>query len=142
MDKRFLFMPAIILAAAAVPADAGASGLQVGSNRYTINLEGFVPVICRATVDSAMINPTAGTTQLGSLNEFCNDAAGYSVYADYSGSLAGGNLIVDGTPVPLQSSGTSLVSSSDHAAIASHDISLELPDGVSGGSLSFRIEPR
>ena len=142
MDKRLLTVSIVALAAAAIPADAATTGVQVASGRYTINIEGFVPVICRASVDSGMVAPDTGVTSLGSLNEFCNDSAGYSVYADYSDSMAGGSLIVDGVTVPLESSGSSLVSSSDHAAITSRDLSLELPDGIAGGTLSFRIEPR
>lgn len=134
---------ALVLAglSAAVPAAAFAPGLGVGSSQFTIGVVGYVPVICRASVDAAMVNPTPGTVQLGMLQEFCNSPNGYKVHADYSASLANAKILVDGTEVALEASGTTVVSGSSQAAIQSHSVALELPDGVQDGSISFRIEP-
>lgn len=134
---------ALVLAGlcAAVPAAAFAPGVGVGSSQFTISVVGFVPVICRANVDATMVAPTAGTQQLGTLSEFCNNPNGYRVIADYSRSLDGAKLLVDGQKVVLRGTGSSVISQSDQAAIASHSLALDLPKGISAGSISFRIEP-
>ena len=74
--------------------------------------------------------------------EFCNSPNGYRVVADYSASLAGASLLVDGTAVPLADGGSIVVSQSDSAAIADHSLALQLPEGGQTGNISFRIEPR
>ncbi len=142
MSLRLVSMSAIGLAAMTVPASAIAPGVDVASSRFTIGLVGYVPVICRASVDATLVGTEEGSASLGSLNEFCNSPNGYRVYADHSASLSSAKLIVDGEEFALDSSGSTVVSSSNSAAIESHDISLELPEGVENGSLSFRIEPR
>ena len=123
----------------AVPASAVAPGVNLGSGQFTIGLTGFVPVICRASVDATVIVPSAGTVQLGALNEFCNSPNGYVVVANYSASLGKATLLVDGKAVPLGADGTTIVTQSDTAAISTHELALQ---GASQGSLSFRIEPR
>ncbi len=125
----------------AMPASAVAPGVDA-SGQFTIGVVGFVPVICRTSLDANMVTPTAGTTSLGSLNEFCNSPNGYRVVADYSQSLASGKLIVDGDEIKLSGKGTAVVSQSPDAAIASRSVAIELPKGSKGGTLSFRIEPR
>lgn len=129
--------------AALLPTVAGAMGPQIalGQSQFAIGISGFVPVICRAHVgvDSAPVS--SGTVSLGSLQEFCNSANGYKVVASYSPSLAGARLLVDGTPVTLSETGSSVVSQSDTAAAATHQLVIELPEGVSAGALSFRIDP-
>ena len=127
---------ALVLAA---PASAVAPGVNLGSGQFTIGLTGFVPVICRASVDATVIAPSAGTVQLGALNEFCNSPNGYVVVANYSASLGKATLLVDGKAVPLGADGTTIVTQSDTAAISTHELALQ---GASQGSLSFRIEPR
>ena len=125
----------------ATPAAAVAPGVDVGGDQFAIGVVGFVPVICRANVDASLVSPGTETTSLGSLNEFCNSPGGYRVVANYSPSLASGTLVVDGQGIALTSAGSVVVSQSDHAAIDSHELQLDLPEGVSDGSLSFRIEP-
>ena len=123
----------------AVPASAVAPGVNLGSGQFTIGLTGFVPVICRASVDATVVAPSAGTVQLGALNEFCNSPNGYVVVANYSASLGKATLLVDGKAMPLGADGTTIVTQSDTAAISTHELALQ---GASQGSLSFRIEPR
>lgn len=124
-----------------LPAAAFDQDVALGSSRYTIGISGFVPVICRATVSETSVAPTAGTVQLGSLKEFCNSPRGYLVHADYSASLSSAKLVVDGVAKPLSDDGTVVVSSSDHAAITDRTVALEVPEGVQGGTISFRIDP-
>ena len=126
----------------ALPAGAFAPSVNVGGAQFTIGVVGYVPVICRANVDANSIVPVAGTTSLGMLKEFCNSPNGYRVVADYSASLAGASLLVDGTAVPLVEGGSIVVSQSDSAAIADHSLALQLPEQGQTGNISFRIEPR
>lgn len=142
MAKRLVTvtMSVVGFVALAAPAVAIAPGVEIASSRFSIGLVGYVPVICRATVEANMVGTQEGVASLGSLNEFCNSPTGYKVYADHSSSLADANLVVDGHKVPLDGTGSTLISSSEGAAIESRDLSLELPENVEGGSLSFRIE--
>lgn len=128
-------------AVAAAPVVGVDPGVALGSNSTRILISGYVPVIChtRVTADIAATQP--GVTSLGELREFCNSPRGYRVHADYSASLANSRLIVDGTETPLPADRTIVVSQSDRAAIDSHELAIALPEGVDGGSLSFRIEP-
>lgn len=126
--------------AVALPADAIAPGVAVGASQFTIGIQGFVPVICRANLDASVIAPTSGVTQLGSLREFCNAPNGYRVVADYSPALASAKLFVDGKLVQLQKDGATEISRSNRAAIDMHTLALEMPKGVQSGALSFRIE--
>jgi hypothetical protein len=116
-----------------------ASPVGAEGARFGIDVQGHVPVICQARVDAATVSAGAGETSLGHLNEFCNSGAGYSVYADYSEELSNAVLVIDGKAVPLSESGSVLISTSATAAITSRELSLKLPDGVTGGSISFRI---
>jgi len=110
------------LAAAAVappPAPAG----------FALEMAGQVPTVCRveARLDS------------GVLEEYCNAPRGYAVYAEPSRGLAGAVLVVDGAELPLSPTGPTLISGSDHAAIATR--SLELRGAAGPGTLTFRIVP-
>lgn len=141
MKLRLPLAALCAIAALATPAVAVAPEVNL-SGRMTVEFSGVVPVVCRASVDATSVAPAAGTVNLGSLSEFCNNPAGYTVIADYSKSLVGARLIVDGQPVHFNASGSSVVTRSNLPAITSHAVSLELPKGVSSSSISFRIEPR
>jgi hypothetical protein len=141
MNMRFALASALGVVALAAPATAYAPAVSIAASQFTVDIVGFVPVICRATVDATSVSPSAGTVQLGSLKEFCNSPNGYRVHADYSPGLAQAKLLVGGRQVPLRKAGTSVVSASSRAGIEANPISLELPKGVNGGSISFRIEP-
>lgn len=142
MKTGLLFASLAGAVAIATPASAIAPGIDLSSGRFSIDIVGYVPVICRATVDASMVGTSSGAVNLGSLKEFCNDPSGYRVVADYSPSLAGATMLVDGNSVPLDASGSAVVSTSDQAAINTRQVSLELPEGVSNGTVSFRIETR
>ena len=141
MNTRLVISSALALVAASAPAAALTTDFNPAVSRYTIDIVGFVPVVCRANVDATSLPTAAGTVNLGSLHEFCNSPSGYRVHADYSPSLANATLLVDGAEIKLNADGTSVVSSSTSAAIANRSVSLELPQGVEGGNISFRIEP-
>jgi len=126
-------------AVASSAAQAADPHVSVGSAQYTIGISGFVPVVCRATVDAAMVPAQGGQVSLGSLNEFCNNPNGYEVYADYSANMAKASLLVDGQKVPLGKDGTTRVTKSNRAGIAAHAVSLDLPKDVEPGTISFRI---
>ena len=113
-----------------------------GSGQMSLDIVAKVPVICRAQMTGAPVAATGSTYRLGALSEFCNNAAGYRVIAEYSPSLASARLLVDGKPVQLNKSGSAVISQSSRAAIASRDVTLELAKGGSpDGQISFRIEP-
>lgn len=143
--KLSMMAGASAIAAATIAASTSAAVPATGSNQATIEISAVVPVICKTQVVGSPAASAAlanGAIQLGSLSEFCNNARGYRVVADYSANLAHAKLLVDGVPVPLNKSGSTVVSQSNRAAIASHELALQLPRGTAAnGSLSFRIEP-
>ena len=123
-------LPRIVLTALATSAlvSTGAAASPAG---FTLEMTGHVPTICYAEVQ----------LDVGTLNEFCNDANGYEIYAEHSPELAGAVLVVDGVDVPLSASGPTRISRSDHADIATRSLELRLPDGrtAPNGTLSFRV---
>ena len=133
---------AAALTASIAPANSFEPSVAVGAQQFTIGVVGYVPVICRANVDSNMVAPVAGTVSLGTLNEFCNSPSGYRVVADYSPALANAKLVVDGKKLALGAGGSVVVSESNTAAINNRSLELQLPTDGQTGSLSFRIEPR
>ncbi|MGN6819296.1 MAG: hypothetical protein ACTHJR_11570 [Sphingomonas sp.] len=137
--KKVCVALAAAFALATPAAQAVDPHVAVSSAQYTIGISGFVPVVCRATVDAAMVPAQGGQVSLGSLNEFCNNPNGYAVYADYSPDMAKASLLVDGKKVPLGKTGSTQVSKSNRAGIAAHAVSLDLPKDVTAGSISFRI---
>lgn len=137
--KKVCVALAAAFALATPAAQAVDPHVAVNSAQYSIGISGFVPVVCRATVDAAMVPAQGGEVSLGSLNEFCNSPNGYEVYADYSADMAKASLLVDGQKVPLGKSGTTRVTKSNRAGIAVHAVSLDLPKNVEPGSISFRI---
>jgi hypothetical protein len=139
MRKRLSLLMISATMAATFPAYGTSNNVAVGSGQFSIGISGIVPVICRASVDATVVTPSVGEVSLGALNEFCNSPGGYEVYADYSPAFAGASLVVDGTRVPLSTSGTTRVSGSSNAAINARSLALDLPEGVSGGNISFRI---
>lgn len=138
-----LMIAAGALTVAALPAAAVDTSLDVGRSDFSVRITGFVPVICHARVSAATVPAEPGTLALGELSEFCNNAAGYRVYADYSPSLVDAKLVVDGQEVVLGEGGSAVVSSSESASIASRNLELQVAEEQArNGSISFRIEPR
>lgn len=129
--KLAVFMGIIFMSTSAQAADAS----------YSIGVSGYVPVVCRAALGAEIIPSSPGETDLGVLAEYCNNPNGYQVYVDHAGDLADASLTVDGNVIALLGQGPTLVSSSDHPAIASRNVTLSLPQGTTGGTLSVRIVP-
>ena len=140
MSKK-LFFGVVAMAALSAPAMGSMPHVGIDSGQFTIGISGYVPVICRASVEQTMVAPHEGEVSLGALREFCNSPNGYAIHADYSESLAHAKIIVDGHKVPLNKSGTTEISKSNRAGIATRELELDLPKGVEGGSVSFRIVP-
>jgi hypothetical protein len=119
------------------------SGANAAPTGFTLEMAGQVPTICRAEVRQQPEADNAARSTPVNLDEYCNDPDGYRVFAEPSAELAGATLLVDGTPIMLSSSAPTLVSSSDHADIATRSLELQLPNGrvAPDNILSFRIEP-
>jgi hypothetical protein len=132
----FLCATAMVTGVAA----AAQPDVEAGGSTYSIDIVGYVPVICRASLDATVVPAAPGEAELGSLNEFCNSPSGYDVFVENSPELAGSVLYVDGQAVTLSASPTR-ISSSDQPAITSRNVRLANAGG-SGGSLSFRIAAR
>lgn len=140
--KSGALVAAALSSFAAVNASAVNPALNVEAGRYVLGITGFVPVICRASVDATSVPAVAGEVSLGTLSEFCNSPNGYEIYADHSAALAGGSIVVGGQKVQLSETGSTRIRMSDHAAIHSNGVSLEVPEGVTSGQIAFRIVPR
>lgn len=139
--KSGALVAAALSSFAALNASAGDPALDVGSSRYVLGITGFVPVICRATVDATSVPAIAGEVSLGTLSEFCNSPNGYAIYADHSAALVGGSIVVGGQKVQLSETGSTRIRMSDRAAIQSSGVSLEVPEGVTSAQIVFRIVP-
>lgn len=138
MRKAFI---ASAVALACVAAAGQAENVQGASKTagYAMEINGIVPVICRAETDVAAIPTRPGEVSLGALREFCNNPNGYEVYADYAPALARASLSVDGHKVPLNASGTTRIDKSNRAGVVTRTLSLTLPDGMQPGTIAFRI---
>lgn len=133
-----------VLAALAVTGNAAAvaPGVDVNSGQYSISISGFVPVVCHASVGANMVPSTNSTVNLGGLTEFCNSPNGYEVFADYAPGLSAATLMVDGQKVNLSNGGSTRISKSNTAAIASRSLELDLSKVQNAnGAISFRIVP-
>jgi hypothetical protein len=128
MFRKFLLAAAMTCIATGA---AGADG-EASSSSYTIGITGFVPVICRASLDATIVPAASGETQLGALNEFCNNPNGYRIFVRGSSELAGATLIVDGQPVTLAGDAprrTALAARSLSRSSRSNDYSALQSDG-------------
>jgi hypothetical protein len=135
-------VPALVALAVAGNASAVAPGVDVNSGQYSISVSGFVPVVCRASVGATVVPSTGSVVNLGGLNEFCNSPNGYEVYADYAAGLANATLKVDGQKINLSRDGSTRISKSNTAAIATRSIELDLSKVQNAnGAISFRIVP-
>ena len=135
--KRLLSACLLATAITGGPAIA-AEGEPSPTASYSIGITGYVPVICRASLDVSVVPANSGATPLGNLNEFCNSPNGYQIFVDSSPELANATLVVGGRAVTLSGNGPTLVSASDGPAITSNDVVLQNAGGASG-NLSFRI---
>lgn len=131
----------VVLAALFAASPALANGIgQDGAAQMRIGITGQVPVICRVSLDAAVLSDADGRAQVGTMKEFCNNPSGYRVVMNYPSAMESGRLIVDGRAVALDGSGSVTVSRSVGAAVAEHRVEIELNQGGYRGDLSFRIE--
>ena len=137
MNKKFTVI-ALVSTLFASAASASVPNAMPEQNSMTIEIRGYVPVICRASVNATSVASQEGQTAIGQLNEFCNSPTGYQVWVDYSPELAGSSIIVDGHSVELSESGTALIDASSTAGIATKDLAIE-QNGEAQGNLSIRM---
>lgn len=128
-----------VVAAGLMATSAGSAPAYSAKGGFSLHLRGFVPVICRASVDATQVTPQEGVVDIGTMNEFCNSPNGYEVWADYSESLSEAAIVVDGESIDLSEAGTTRISASSHAGIARRTLALDLPSDATGGSLSIRV---
>ena len=130
--------------AAAIAASALASSAAWGAApgdqaSYYLQLGGYVAVTCRAQLSATQAPAQAGQVPLGQMDEFCNNASGYEVWVDYSPSLAGDTIEVDGKSFVLDASGSTRIDASSAPAIASKTVALDVPTGGVSGTVSIRV---
>ena len=129
-----------VLAAVAATATLVGNANAMEPASFELRLRGYVPVICRASVEATSASIQRGVVDLGALNEFCNSANGYEVWVDYSPQLSGAILMVDGRAVRLAGAQSSVkISGSSHAAMQSRQLALHLQGRRPEGSISFRV---
>jgi hypothetical protein len=127
------------IAFGAMFAAAPAAFADTTQDGYRLTVSGYVPVVCRADLDTS-VAPTGGSqVDLGTLHEFCNSANGYRVTVDHSPELAGATLMIDGNAVRLSDAGSTVISSASQPGIAAHKVSLLVADGQASGTLSIRV---
>lgn len=134
-----------IVAMATLAATGYAHAAEPDSNstgQVRIGVTGQVPVLCRVSVDAAMVPQAAGRVSLGTMQEFCNNPTGYRVVVSHPPLTAPAKLIVDGQEVLLGASGVAIVSESARAGIVARNLQLDLAEAAQPAQLSFRIEPR
>jgi len=117
---------------------AGTQIAVAGDANYTINITGYVPVICHVSTSSTLVD-SSGTADLGDMSEFCNNPSGYQVWADYTPGPTSAVITVNGTAIPLSSTGSTMIDSSSTAAIYTRSVSLSGADNLT--SISLRIVP-
>lgn len=117
---------------------AAGSAAQAGAASYTINITGYVPVVCRVTAANTQVQ-SGQTVDLGNLTEFCNNPTGYQVWVDYTPGITGETMYVDGNAIPLSSSGSTMIDSSSTAASLVRSLSISGADQPT--SISLRVVP-
>lgn len=120
---------------------AAAAALTAGAPRaatWTIELRGEAPVVCKADLAQSQVTGSGGQTSLGALNELCNDARGFHVFARTSPG-AGGVFIVDGRSVPLSTDGQTEIDVSPSAAIATRQLAYDPQGGPPLQSLTISV---
>ncbi|SDD49499.1 hypothetical protein SAMN05444678_11453 [Sphingomonas sp. YR710] len=136
---RALLLGAIVTAGMSCAATAAEPSQ---GNSLTLEISGFVPVACRASLVANVVTPNGnGETSLGTLSEFCNNPSGYQVLVDHSPELTNARLVVDGVEIALAQEGSTLISSSSHAARKTHSVALRGAGENVSGTLSVRIVP-
>lgn len=137
------FLPtAVASAVLAIAAPASGAAPESGpSSQFRLDVSGQVAVVCRVSIDTAVIPDVAGRVSLGTMKEFCNNPSGYRVVVDHPAIAGPAMLIVDGREIALNSGAAVVISQSAGAAVAARKVELEVAQGGQSGTLAFRIEP-
>jgi hypothetical protein len=117
------------------------NALATESANYTIQISGYVPVICRVTSSARNIEISGQKSEQVQIEEFCNNSQGYQVWLDHEPN-SGATVYVDGKAIWLSEGGSTMIRNSDRAALETHSLSFEI--GESEGrlpSVSMRIVP-
>ena len=130
---------AAAIAASALASSAAWGAAPADQASYSLQLSGYVAVACRAQLTTTEVPAQAGQIPLGQMDEFCNNANGYEVWVDYSPSLAGDTIEVDGKSFALDASGSTRIDASSAPAIASKTVALDVPTGGVSGTVSIRV---
>lgn len=116
--------------------------VAINSGTYQILIQGYVPTICRVSVEKNFALKGGNSSNLGQMNEFCNSKNGYIVYVDHTPDLSGAVLRIDGRNVILAPSGSTAILQSSQPSRNSHSLLLDLSKLPNAqGSLWFRIVP-
>lgn len=114
-------MKKIIAIAAALSALAPGLALAKPASQ-TLTIQGYVPVVCRATYDAQVGQYVDGVVNLGQVREFCNSARGYRVVIEHTGAGDVGSVIVDGREIELSATGSTTIASVNGPAIMERSI--------------------
>lgn len=137
--SSFVRRAGAVVAFGAMLAVAPTAFADTTQDGYRLTVSGYVPVVCRANLDT-MVAPSGGNqVDLGTLHEFCNSANGYKVTVDHSPELAGATLMIDGNAVRLSDAGSTVISGASQPGIAAHKVSLVTENGQANGTLSIRV---
>nr|WP_137677382.1 hypothetical protein [Parerythrobacter lutipelagi] len=114
------------------------------ASNYGVQLRGNVPVSCHVKSDASIVDITDTTADLGIVREFCNNAAGYDLYLDYSPELAGGTVTIGDRMFQLDGAGTVAIASENGPSIQANAVRLDLANAADNQNLaiSFRMVPR
>lgn len=114
MKKIVIFLAAISL--------TGQARAQDGQASQSLTIGGFVPLVCRSDYTPAISFRPDGIIDLGSVREFCNSGVGYKVVVEYTPTDAPGALILNGTEVALDRSGSTVVAVVEGPAILTRNL--------------------
>lgn len=142
MKKLAAVSSLLSFTALAISSAALAAGpSQNGGAEFRLGISGEVPVICRVSLDGAVLSAAEGRVSLGVMKEFCNNPTGYRVVMEYPATLKSAKLFIDGREFLLDGTGQLTVARSPGAAVAEHKVELALSQNVGPSALAFRIEP-
>ena len=137
MDQFKRVMAGAIAAATLALPVTGFTSTSADGSSYRLEMRGYVPVICRASVGANVVELQAGKTELGPMREFCNSGNGYQVWLDHGTGMEGA-AYVDGRRIPLASTGSTLISQSATAARRDRDLAIELA-AASTANIAVRV---
>jgi hypothetical protein len=130
--KKLMFA----LLVASIPASAGA---DPSNGSQSLNIGGYVPLVCRADYTPAIAYRPDGVIDLGSIREFCNSGSGYQVVVEYSATEAPGTLILNGDEIKLEPGGSTVVAEVTGPAILTRNIAYK-PGSEPITSLRIRLQ--